>query len=29
MLIGKEGEIILEREREELFEEERGVELGV
>ena len=29
MLVGKEGEIILKREREELFEEERGVELGV
>ena len=29
MLVGKEGEIIFEREREELFEEERGVELGV
>ena len=29
MLVGKEGEIIFERERKELFEEEWGVELGV
>ena len=29
MLVGKEGEIIFEREREELFEEEWGVELSV
>ena len=29
MLVGKEGEIFFEREREELFEEEWGVELGV
>ena len=29
MLVGKEGEIIFERERKELIEEEWGVELGV
>ena len=29
MLVRKEGEIVFEWEREELFEDERGVELGV